>query len=370
MPFRIPALGSQETRIYVLLLMIESIVGGDHAGFRALLTKAKEGLNKPWIGAGLSQGEVRAVDAAKGDALDAAFVLSAQIGPILAEGTKGNPRQIKRFLNALMVRQAIAKARGFENLISQPVLAKLMLAERFQPDFYDHLAGQAVLASDGKVAELQKLKSEVREGTERKPANAKKEKGAVKQETADDQGLAKWREREWLNRWLKLEPALSGIDLRPYIFVARDKRMLAAAAALGGLDGLIEKLSGSGMALRMVEPEVKALSAADAEAVFNALRERVLAADNFSSPPHGFDGLAIVAKHHQRFQTELVALLGSINSKALGIWVVKGWNEVLTDTAAKDQLNTVFRDWGRQDDNELLKRAVSQALTGIQSAGR
>lgn len=50
-PFRIPALGSQETRSYVLLLMVESIVGDDHAGFLELLAKAKEGLNKPWLGA-------------------------------------------------------------------------------------------------------------------------------------------------------------------------------------------------------------------------------------------------------------------------------------------------------------------------------
>jgi hypothetical protein len=37
-----------------------------------------------------------------------------------------------------------------------------MLAERFQPDFYDHLAGQAMLADDGKAVELQQFESEVR----------------------------------------------------------------------------------------------------------------------------------------------------------------------------------------------------------------
>jgi hypothetical protein len=42
----------------VLLLMIESIVGDDHAGFRGLLSKGKEGLNKPWLGVGLTQAEV------------------------------------------------------------------------------------------------------------------------------------------------------------------------------------------------------------------------------------------------------------------------------------------------------------------------
>jgi hypothetical protein len=244
------------------------------------------------------------------------------------------------------------------------------LAERFQPDFYDHLAGQAMLASDGKVGELQRLESEVRQDAEQKSADKKKEKAGAKREGAEDQDLSKWLEREWSNRWLKIEPVLSEIDLRPYIFVARDKRVLAGAAELGGLDGLIEKLCASGMAIRMVEPEVKALSASDTEAVFNALRERVLATGNFASPPPGFEGLGIVAKHHARFQTELVALIGSVDAKALGIWVVKGWNEVLTETATKEQLNTVMHRWGRQDDNALLKRAAGQALSGMRPGAR
>ncbi|MBB4383403.1 putative KAP-like P-loop ATPase [Bradyrhizobium sp. SBR1B] len=48
-PFRIPALGTQETRTYVTLLLVESIVGHDHAGFKELLVKAKAALNKPWL---------------------------------------------------------------------------------------------------------------------------------------------------------------------------------------------------------------------------------------------------------------------------------------------------------------------------------
>jgi predicted KAP-like P-loop ATPase len=367
-PFRIPSLGAQETRIYVLLLMVESIVGEDHAGFRALLAKAKDGLNKPWLGAGLAQIDVQAVDSGKREALDAAFVLAAQIGPILAEGTKGNPRQIKRFLNALMVRQAIAEARGFENLINQPALAKLMLAERFQPDFYEHMAGLAMSAEDGKVQDLRALEAEVQQEREGGKADGgRKPKLTAKHEVDGSPEIGKWLERDWLKRWLRIEPALSYIDLRPYIFVARDKRILAGAVELGGLDGLTEKLSGSGMVIRMVEPEVKALTAGDAEAVFNALRERVLAAGNFSSPPPGFEGLGIVAKHHPRFQTELLALLGSLDAKVLGIWVVKGWNEVITEPAANDQLNTLMNGWAQQDDNTLLKKAAGQALSGLRT---
>ena len=158
-PFRIPALGAQETRTYVTLLLVQSIVGEYHDGFDNLLAKGKDSLREPWHGVGLSQTDVQKVDEGAKDELNSAFVLAQQIAPILAEGTKGNPRQIKRFLNALLVRQVIANARGFGEQIKQPVLAKLMLAERFQPDFYEHVSMQAMSANDGRVSDLAGLES-------------------------------------------------------------------------------------------------------------------------------------------------------------------------------------------------------------------
>jgi hypothetical protein len=168
-----------------------------------------------------------------------------------------------------------------------------------------------------------------------------------------------------LVRWLKIEPSLSDVDLRPYVFVARDKRVLASAGETGGLDALVERLAGSGLGLRQVEPEARALTAGDAQTVFNALRERVLAANSFASPPSGFEGLGILAKHHSRFQTELMALVGSLDAKSLGIWIIRGWNEVLTEAIAKAQFQTLLDGWTQQDDNALLKRAAQQAIGSV-----
>lgn len=367
-PFRIPALGTQETRIYVLLLMVESIVGSDHAGFKELLAKGRDALNKPWLGTGLSQTDVQKVDGGKRAALDAAFVLAAQIGPILAEGTKGNPRQIKRFLNSLMVRQAIARARGFGELISQPALAKLMLAERFQLDFYEHLATQGMSGQEGRSEDLGVLEEEsAHDAGSTQPAKTGKSATKVESEITADQ--TKWLERDWLKRWLGIEPKLAAVDLRPYVFVARDKRLLSSSADIGGLDGLVTKLCASGLALRAVEPELRALSDADAQTVFNALRERVLTANNFSSPPSGFEGLGLLVKHHPRFQSELINLVGSLDAKAVGIWIVRGWNEVITDAAAKSQLQALIGGWAQQDVNAMLKRAAGQALSTLRGGG-
>lgn len=368
-PFRIPALGAQETRTYVTLLLVQSIVGEDHDGFDKLLEKAKESLKQPWLGTGLSQTDIQKVDENAKNDLNSAFVLAQQIAPILAEGTKGNPRQIKRFLNALLVRQVIAHARGFGNQIKQPVLAKLMLAERFQPDFYEYISTQAMSANDGKVPELSVLESSGQ--LEKSKGNTKSadKKGSKKEEVIQSTETTKWLERNWLKRWLQLEPKLANEDLRPYVFVARDKRLLVSASVQGGLEALISKLCGSQLQIRAAETEVKALSAADAGIVFNGLRERVLSVGSFNTAPQGINGLAIVAKHHPYYQRELVALLESFDPSNLGLWVLKGWNESITDAQARGKLIEVMRSWEEQNDNKMLKSAVPNAIMTLQEGG-
>ncbi len=370
-PFRIPALGTQETRAYVTLLLVESLVGEGHAGFKTLLKIAKDGLNRPWLGTPLTQSDVADVDSGRKDDLISTYVLAQQIGPILAEGTKGNPRQIKRFLNALLVRQAIARARHFSDQIQQPALAKLMLAERFQPDFYEEIARMTMTAEEGLVVELHLFEEQVR-GEGKKTKSTKKpaaEEGELTEQVTTEM-IEKWCEREWLKSWAKIAPPLGDIDLRPYAFVARDKKILSVASDLNGLDGLVEKLSGSALSVRSVETEVKALQATEAQQVFDMLREKVLRQGTYKTEPKGFQGLGIVAKHHIAFQSDLVLLIGSIDPTLLGMWVVKGWNEILTQASAQQEFLSLLTRWNRQDDNKLLKQAAGKALPSWKKGGR
>jgi len=370
-PFRIPALGTQETKAYITLLLIESLVGVDHSGFKPLLQKARTNLNQPWLGTALTNADIQAVDPERQKELNAAHFLAQQIGPILAAGTRGNPRQIKRFLNALVIRQAIAAARGFQDRINQATLAKLMLAERFQLDFYEHLSSCAMVQENGRVSDLARLEKEFCAGekeTAEQDGSNKDGKDAASPVAADE--LTKWRDREWLQSWLQIEPPLSDVDLRPYIFVARDKRVLGAAANIGGLESLIEKLQGSSMAVRVAEPEVRALSPSDAEEVFSALREKVLGHGRFDTEPPGFSGMGIIAKHHPKFQQELVSFVSTIDVASLGIWIVRGWTEIITDDAAQEQLATLFTQWSQQNENQLLKKTAGPAVGALRRGVR
>jgi predicted KAP-like P-loop ATPase len=162
-PFRIPALGLAETRVYVTLLLAENVLGSTDDRFLRLLAAARQDMKRPWKSRGLDRRTVEtAMQGPIPPEVDQALVISAQVTKILSEGTRGNPRQIKRFLNSMMLRHNIAEERGFGADIQRPVLAKIMLAERFYPDFYEQVARLAANDPNGKPDVIKHFEEHVR----------------------------------------------------------------------------------------------------------------------------------------------------------------------------------------------------------------
>jgi predicted KAP-like P-loop ATPase len=58
-PFRIPALGEAETRIYVTLLLVGAELGENDPAFNALIDVARERLKRPWTSSGLDAATVK-----------------------------------------------------------------------------------------------------------------------------------------------------------------------------------------------------------------------------------------------------------------------------------------------------------------------
>src|SRR5258708_20696376 len=63
--------------------------------------------------------------------------LAETLTPLLHRYTMGNPRRLKRFLNAYWLRMSFASARGVD--LQSDALAKLMLAELYLPDLFGQL---------------------------------------------------------------------------------------------------------------------------------------------------------------------------------------------------------------------------------------
>lgn len=126
------------------------------------------------------------------------------IVPIIKQFLNGNPRQLKRFLNTLYVRQELAEVAGFRD-IRPDVLTKLMVLE------YNSLY-------NSRFEELYRLQK-TNEGV--LPL------GNVEQEAKTEDGIQdpQWKDNwssDYLKQWLSSDPSLKNINLQDYFWVARD----------------------------------------------------------------------------------------------------------------------------------------------------
>lgn len=364
-PFRIPALGETETRIYVTLLLAGAEIGEDNEDYAKLIAVAREKLKRPWTTGGLDAATVKAVLGSQAEKANNALALSDQIGPILASGAKGNPRQIKRFLNTLLLRERTASARGFGDDIKLPVLAKLMLAERFIPKLFEQIAFVAAVRPKGICDDLEALESGLTTA-ERKDAMPKGQKATEAIAAADSVVLAEWKSSETVLDWARLSPKLSGLDLRPYLFVTKDKKdYFGPVSVMGHLGSVVEKLFGGKMTVQGYEPELKQLVQAEAEKVFEAVRSKIMGTGAFDTKPAGVDGLLVLVKAQPALQGRLMDFLEALPSGKCGPWVVSGWQQVVKDTEVSARLTKLIGDWGKVTNNAGLKASAELALKDL-----
>lgn len=371
-PFRIPALGETETRIYVTLLLIGAKLDEEDANYKTLISVAREQLRRPWTATGLDAPTVKAAlgDTKFADIQDA-LTLSDQIGPILASGTQGNPRQIKRFLNTLLLRHQTAQARGFGDDVKLPVLAKLMLAERFLSRLFDQIASAAARHEKGLCEDLTAL-----EATEESDKGPKKRKAVSPKVTEieveasksrkavsnDSLVLAEWKAADAIREWAKLTPSIGAVDLRPYLFVTKDRKdYFGASSVLGRLAAVVDKLMGPKLAVQALDGELKQLVPAEAGQIFEELRGRIMGGDDFQSAPAGIDGLTVLVRAHPTLQPNLVDLLEAVPADRCGPWVVSGWERVITDAASKQRFEELLDGWSKSK-SPMLKVTATAAF--------
>lgn len=212
-PLRVPRLGSNEVKGYVILLLADLAQRRGQIsqeekdrGHNAVLSAIK----KSWAG-GLTK---KVIEDAYGDASSKLAVqidLADQLANVMAtsDHIAGNPRLIKRFLNNLIIRESIANSQ--EMTVSFGELVKLQLFERCAPvAAFEYLAKQVGDSENGKPRFLQELEAKIEHGEE-----------------------LHFPDESWkipfISDWLKLSPPLSDIDLRPLLYLSRDKAISLAS---------------------------------------------------------------------------------------------------------------------------------------------
>jgi predicted KAP-like P-loop ATPase len=225
-PIRVPPLGTQEVRAYMMMLFVENstVPVSEHEPIRAAVCRQ---LSQSWQGKRVDRAFMQSLGKTLPADLVSKLDTAERLAPLMtsASGIVGNPRLVKRFLNALAIRMTISETQGVG--VDEAALAKMLLFERL-----------------GSAAAFAQLTSSVNADEKGKPTILKQW-----EEDAAKGALTKlpvpWDD-PFVLEWLALPPRLADIDLRGILYVSREHapvitpedRLSSNAADL--LTGLLE----------------------------------------------------------------------------------------------------------------------------------
>lgn len=202
LPIRVPPLGTQEVRAYVMLLYVENS-GLDENVKEKIRAGICKQLGQTWQGKRVDRAFMQLLHDKFDHELVGKFDTADRLAHLMttASGILGNPRLIKRFLNALAIRMAISNAHGVG--VDEAVLAKMLLFERIgDPKAYAELTKVVTESGDGKPAFLSEWEEKANAGQE-----------VPLQAPWDD---------PFVLEWLTLPPKISDRDLRGVLYVSRE----------------------------------------------------------------------------------------------------------------------------------------------------
>ena len=133
----------------------------------------------------------------------------------ITEGLKGNPRQIKRFLNAFVLRKQFAEIAKLAH-VRDEVLVKLMVLEYGHPIQYGELY-EWQAKEDGFPEIIKELELAISASD-----SSANNKGESKEEDEAIEIGEGWK-TPFMQRWVAMEPLLSKVDLRDYFWISRDR---------------------------------------------------------------------------------------------------------------------------------------------------
>lgn len=207
-PYRLPRLSTSEIETYMVLLFCKAHLS-DIESKRCLDACEQQRASNRYGTFGYSSVKRALGNGEMPEPLSEALGFCAAAAPLIADGLKGNPRQVKRFLNALLLRKELARVAKLKN-VRDDVLVKLMILEYTNEKLFSQLfnwqAQQVGLPKQ--IAELEAVLCPPK-------GNVDDEEGARK----IDAGWATTA----IRRWIAMAPELTNIDLRDYFWVARDR---------------------------------------------------------------------------------------------------------------------------------------------------
>ncbi|NOK20039.1 KAP family P-loop NTPase fold protein [Corallococcus carmarthensis] len=395
-PIRVPPLGRAEMETYIGLLLTR-IAGLYPEEFEKIRHAVVNCEPSALLEVRLNHGVVQNILGKVSPDLADNLALAQRIAPVLANGLLGNPRQCKRFLNALMMRLGMAESRKVK--LKQRVLAKLMLLEYFRPESFRKLA-ELQAEELGKPAELASAEKSHKPRPPIATADAKKKESdnvtdgsrsvgasvvfsGQKSSTQGARGglleptraeamdavsdeLPNWLSDAWTVDWLRSEPTLADEDLRPYFFFARD--------TLGPLGGAAQRMSPRAQEIltelfhdseavrgNAIKKSAE-LNGADVSAVFEEIANKARREEDMGAANSAFRMAFDWVGAHQELFGQITALLDSLPEAELPMTAVIKLEKICSLAEQRQIAKKMMEKWAASSSNVPLKNAANARL--------
>lgn len=284
-PIRIPRLNSKEMEFYMICLLLQKKL--ELNKFATLIEYLNNEKRKRFLDFNVDYELLANFDKDIADDTRDEITIAKQLSPILSAGLNGNPRQCKRFLNSLSMREKMAAFRNVD--LDRKVLVKIMLLEYFKPVLFETISSN--LDSKGMSSHIREI------------------------ENNDFQNNKEYENDNWVKNWIDVEPSLSEIDLTKYLYFLRESNKgfssIEPDISKEGKEILKQLLSGSEIAEKSAIEESKNLGILDLQKILEILYSKLIDDDNLDN--NSFKIFMRFAEMHKALQGDAIKYLKSIN---------------------------------------------------------
>ena len=335
-PIRIPCMNKDETEFYIMCLLSENELTTTE--FDEFLKFLQEKRKQNPLEFSITMDILKEYNEAIATRLNESLVLSKQLSGILTQGLNGNPRQCKRFLNTLDMRQKMA---NYKNVtLKSNVLAKIMEVEYFQTPLFRKMVN---LLGDNM------LKTEL--------------EGFETDQEDKISALDPWKNELWVKKWMKAKPMLSEEKLENYFYFMR-------ASAKNNMFTSIDKMSEdakkifeglskhSDLAFKQAKMGVDKLSVFDQNQILDGLYQDVVGDERYEKDKIKF--FLLWGGLNVQLQENTIKYCADLSAQKISVSHIPHFEGFYAQCKNQGAMKTIFERW--KSENTTLKTAIEDFL--------
>lgn len=331
-PIRIPSMNKDETEFYIMCLLSENELNATELD--SLLEYLQEKRKKNPLEFVITMQILREYNESIATRLNESLVLSKQLSGILTKGLNGNPRQCKRFLNTLDMRQKMAKYKNVT--LKSNVLAKIMEVEYFQTSLLRKMIN---LLSDN-------LLNKELEGFE----TDQEDKIVV---------LEPWKNELWVKRWMKAKPLLSVEKLENYFYFMRASAKDNAFTSIEKMSEDAKKifealLKHSDTAFNQAKKIIDKMSVFDQNQILDGLYEDVVGDEKYDKDKIKF--FLLWGGLNEQLQENTIKYCADLSAKKLSLSHIPYFEGFYAQCKNQAEIKVILERW--KNDNTTLKTLI------------